>query len=157
LVKRVTSQENFRANPEKNLICLSAIAIGLSAAAMAHSGATGIIKERMDFLKRSKDNMKAINMHLRGGDYRAIVPLAEDIRDWAGKMPDYFPQGSDGKPSEAAPEIWTDFDGFTQAAKDHYEAVDTLVSAAKPGMQAISPRRSKPPQRPVRAVINPIG
>ena len=96
-------------------------------------------------------------MHLRGGDYRAIVPLAEDIRDWTSKMPDYFPQGSDGKPSEAAPEIWTDFDGFKQAAKDHYEAVDTFVSAAKPGMQAISPRRSKPPQRPARAVINPIG
>jgi cytochrome c556 len=116
---------------KKTLICLSAIAIGLSAGAMAHSGATGIIKERMDFFKRSKDNMKAINTHLRGGDYRAIVPLAKDIRDWASKMPDYFPQGSDGKPSEAAPEIWTDFDGFTQAARNHYEAADTLVSAAK--------------------------
>ena len=116
---------------KKILMCLSAIAIGLSAAAMAHSGATGIIKERMDFFKRSRDNLKAINMHLRGGDFRAIVPLAEDIRDWAGKMPDYFPQGSDGKPSEAAPAIWTDFDGFTKAAKNHYEAADTLVSAAK--------------------------
>jgi hypothetical protein len=81
LVKRVISQENFCANPEKTLICLSAIAIGLSAGAMAHSGAPGIIKERMDFLKRSKDNMKAINMHLRDGDYRAVVPLAEDISD----------------------------------------------------------------------------
>ena len=116
---------------KKTLIRLSAIAIGLSAGAMAHSGATGIIKERMDFFTRRKDNMKAINMHLRGGDYRSIVPLAEDIRDWASKMPDYFPQGSDGKPSEAAPEIWTDFDGFTQAARNHYEAADTLVSAAK--------------------------
>jgi hypothetical protein len=76
LVKRVISQENFCANPEKILICLSAIAIGLSAGAMAHSGAPGIIKERMDFLKRSKDNMKAINMH-----HRAVVPLAEDISD----------------------------------------------------------------------------
>ena len=116
---------------KKTLICLSAIAIGLSAGAMAPSGATGIIKERMDFFKRSKDNMKAINLHLRDSDYRAIVPLAEDIRDWASKMPDYFPQGSDGKPSEAAPEIWTDFDGFTQAARNHYEAADKLVSAAK--------------------------
>ena len=116
---------------KKTLICLSATAIGLSAAAMAHSGATGIIKERMDFFKRSKDNLKAINMHLRGGDFRAIVPLAEDIKDWASKIPDYFPQGSDGKPSEAAPAIWMDFDGFTKAAKDHYDAADTLVSAAK--------------------------
>jgi cytochrome c556 len=116
---------------KKNLICLPAIAIGLSAGTMTHVGATGIIKERMDFFKRSKDNMKAINMHLRDGDYRAIVPLAEDIRDWSSKMPNYFPQGSDGKPSEAAPEIWTDFDGFTQAARNHYEAADTLVSAAK--------------------------
>ncbi len=118
---------------KKTLICLSAIAIGLAAAAMAHIGATRIIKERMDFFKRSKDNMKAINMHLRGGDYRAIVPLAEDIRDWASNMPDYFPQDSNGKPSEAASEIWTNFNGFTQAAKDHYEALDMLVSAAKSG------------------------
>jgi cytochrome c556 len=116
---------------KKTLICLSAITIALSATAMAHSGATGIIKERMDFFKRSKNNLKAINTHLRGGDFRAIVPLAEDIRDWASKMPDYFPQGSHGKPSEAAPVIWTDFDGFTKAAKDHYDAAAKLVSAAK--------------------------
>jgi cytochrome c556 len=116
---------------KKTLICLSAIAIGLSTGAMAHSDATSIIKERMDFFKRSKDNMRAINMHLRGREYRAIIPLAEDIRDWASKMPDYFPQDSDGKPSEAAPEIWTDFDGFTQTARNHYEAADKLVSAAK--------------------------
>ena len=96
-------------------------------------------------------------MHLRGGDYRAIVPLAEDIRDWASKMPDYLPQGSDGKPSEATLEIRKDFDDFTQAAMDHYEAADTIVFAAKSEVQATSPRRSKPQRRPARVVINPIG
>jgi hypothetical protein len=38
----------------KTLICLSAIAIGLSAAAMAHSDATGFIKERMVFFNAAK-------------------------------------------------------------------------------------------------------
>jgi cytochrome c556 len=46
-------------------------------------------------------------------------------------MPDYFPQGNDRKPSEATHEIWADFDGFTQAARNHFEAADTLVTAAK--------------------------
>ena len=108
----------------------SIIAVSLSAAALAHSGATGIVKERMDRFARSKDNLKAIETYLRSGDFDAIVPQAEEIRDWAAEMPDYFPEGSNQKPSAAAPEIWTNFHGFKTAAQTHYEAADGLVSAA---------------------------
>ena len=67
------------------------------------------------------------------GDLEAIVPLATQIRDWAEKMPDYFPAGSDGKPSEASPQIWLDFSGFERAANANYKAANQLVIAAKAG------------------------
>ena len=69
------------------LAAILALSCGLSMLAYAHSGATGIVKERMDFFKQNKDNLKAIKTHFRNGDLDAIVPLAKQIRDWAEKMP----------------------------------------------------------------------
>ena len=101
-----------------------ALSCGFSMLAYAHSGATGIVKERMDFFTQNKDDLKAIKTHFRNGDLDAIVPLATQIRDWAEKMPAYFPAGSDGKPSEASPQIWLDFSGFERAANSNYQAAN---------------------------------
>ena len=97
----------------------------------AHSGATGIIKERMDMFKKNKDNLKAIKSHIRSEDYGPIVKLAEEIGDWAVKMPEYFPEGSNEKPSQASPAIWADFDGFKNAAMKNETAAKQLIAAAK--------------------------
>ena len=70
--------------------------------ALAHKGAIGIVKERMDYFNRNKDNLKAIRGYLKKEDYQSIKPLALEIRDWAGKMHEYFPEGSGGSPSEAS-------------------------------------------------------
>ena len=110
-----------------------ALSCGFSMLAYAHSGATGIVKERMDFFTQNKDDLKAIKTHFQNGDLDAIVPLATQIRDWAEKMPAYFPAGSDGKPSEASPQIWLDFSGFKRAANANYQAANQLVIAAKAG------------------------
>ena len=110
-----------------------ALSCGLSMLTYAHSGATGIVKERMDFFKQNKDSLKAIKTHFRNGDLDAIIPLAAQIRDWAEKMPAYFPAGSGGKPSEASPQIWLDFSGFERAANANYQAANQLVTAAKAG------------------------
>ena len=99
--------------------------------ALAHSGATGIVKERMDMFKKNQDNLKAIKSHIRSGDYESIVKLANEIRDWAVKMPEYFPEGSNEKPSEASPAIWADFDGFKSAAMKNETAAKQLIDAAK--------------------------
>ena len=80
--------------------------------ALAHSGATGIVKERIDMFKKNQGNLKAIKSHIRSENYESIVKLADEIRDWAVKMPEYFPEGSNEKPSEASPAIWADFDGL---------------------------------------------
>jgi cytochrome c556 len=80
---------------------------------------------------KTKITLKAIKTHFRNGDLDAIIPLAKQIRDWAEKMPAYFPAGSDGKPSEASPQIWLDFLGFERAANANYQAANQLVTAAK--------------------------
>ena len=48
-------------------------------------------------------------------------------------MPTKFPTGSDGSPSEAAPAIWTDFEGFKLAAKENFEAASFLEVTALTG------------------------
>ena len=101
------------------------------AAALAHSGATGIVKERMDMFKKSQNNLKAIKAHIGSEDFESIVQLAVEIRDWAVKMPEYFPEGSNEKPSDASPAIWTDFDGFKNAAMKNETAAKQLIAAAK--------------------------
>ena len=99
--------------------------------ALAHSGATGIVKERMDMFKKNQGNLKAIKSHIGSEDYGSIIKLADEIRDWAVKMPEYFPAGSNEKPSEASPSIWLDFDGFKNAAMKNETAANQLISAAK--------------------------
>ena len=97
---------------------------------LAHSGATGIVKERMDMFKKNQNNLKAIKSYIRSEEYHSIIKLADEIRDWAVKMPEYFPEGSDKKPSEASPAIWTDFDGFKNAAMKNETAAKQLIAAA---------------------------
>ena len=80
--------------------------------AFPHGGAIGIVKERMDMFKKNQDNLMAIKSLVRSDDYGSIIKLADEIRDWAMKMPEYFPEVSNEKPSEASHAIWTDFDGF---------------------------------------------
>ena len=98
---------------------------------LAHSGATGIVKERMDMFKKSQDNLKAIKLHIRSENYGAIIKLADEIRDWAVKMPEYFPEGSNEKPSQASHAIWTDFNGFRNMAMKNEAAAKQLIAATK--------------------------
>ena len=114
-------------------IALTIATLGGLGSAFAHSGATGIVKERMDMFKRSQKNLKAIKSHIRAEDYVSIAKLADEIREWALKMPEYFPAGSNVKPSEASPKIWEDFSGFKRVALKNETATKRLIAAAQAG------------------------
>ena len=105
----------------------------LSVSAFAHKGATGIVKERMDNFKASQMALKQIFAASKRNDFEAIVPLANQIKNWAEIMPTKFPNGSDGPPSEAAPAIWIDFEEFKSAAKENFEAASFLEVTALNG------------------------
>ena len=87
----------------------------------------------MDEFKASQQALKQIFAAVKSADLDAVAPLAEQIKAWAEKMPDYFPEGSDDSPSEAAPAIWTDFDDFRLSASRHAEAASGLIKAANSG------------------------
>jgi len=101
--------------------------------AFAHKDATGIVKERMDNFKKSQENLKSIRRLIRDGALDDIVPLAEEIRAWAVRIPEYFPEGSGAAPSEAAPAIWEDVEGFRKSARSHAQAAEALSILARSG------------------------
>ena len=119
---------------KKRLIIIATILTAFSSAMpgilSAHDGATGIVKERMDNFKATQGHLKAIGGLMRSGDYAAIIEHAQQIKAWADKMPDFFPEGSGGTPSAAKPRIWEDFDGFKAAAQSHANATQGIIDAA---------------------------
>ena len=118
----------------ENSFLLTVIAsLPLSVYAFADNEATGIIKERMDNFKASQMALKQILAASKRNDFEAIVPLANQIKNWAEIMPTKFPSGSDGTPSEADPAIWTDFEGLKSAVKENFGAARFLEVTALNG------------------------
>ena len=101
--------------------------------AMAHSGATGIVKERMDGMGRVAAAAKQINGALRQDPIdRELVSAAAKIiaGEGAHVMLDRFPEGSMHGVSEARPEIWTNWPRFEALARATTEKAEHLAQLA---------------------------
>lgn len=113
---------------------LAGILVG--GAALAHGGATGIVKERMDAMSSIGDQMKIIGQMLKGGsvDEAKLSAAAGAIADHGGEaLTRLFPEGSLDKPTEAAPAIWTDWTKFEAYAGDLEASALTLKDLANDG------------------------
>jgi len=97
----------------------------------AHSGATGIVKERMDRFKASQDAMKAMANAVTLEDFDRLVEYAEGLETWANEMVSYFPEGSNEKPSEALDVIWEKPEEFAAMAARNAEAARRLMALAE--------------------------
>ncbi|MBB5516990.1 cytochrome c556 [Rubricella aquisinus] len=105
----------------------------------AHTGATGIVKERMEHMSAVGEATKNIVQTARGRverDDAALRAAAEAIRFHMQHAMMKFPEGSDGGVSEAAPAIWADPVAF-QAEGDALiglatEFVQTLDAGGDP-------------------------
>ena len=76
----------------------------------AHSGATGIVKMRMDAMKDIGEQMKLLAAMTKGQvrhDGARAAAAARVIGGHAAHIPEMFPEGSNTGMSEAAPTIWT--------------------------------------------------
>lgn len=114
----------------------SIILAGLATLALAHSGATGIVKERMDAMSEVADSMKALAAIVRATgpvDVATAGGAAKVIAGHAGQIPAFFPEGSHSDVSEALPTIWTDWEGFTAIAGNLEQAALALEAAANDG------------------------
>jgi cytochrome c556 len=115
----------------KNIITVIA-SVFLSMTSVAHEGATGVIKERMDRFKQNKEAMKKIKGNL-SDDAALIAQKASEIEAWANEMVNFFPEGSNQAPSEALPIIWKEFDRFTELANANAKAAANLKTLAQSG------------------------
>ena len=104
-----------------------------TAVALAHGGATGIVKERMDAMGVMGDSVKTLSAMMRGEtkyDEAVVRKEAARIKAHGGEaMTGLFPEGTDGAPSEAKPEIWSNWDEFETLAK-RLEVLATGLDAA---------------------------
>jgi cytochrome c556 len=116
------------------LLCLA-----LSGTALAHSGASGIVGERMEAMESIADAMKAVGNMIRGKSH-FDPKLAEDaataIEVHASEIPQLFPEGTDQAPSEALPAIWDDWEQFTAMAGELREEAASLSQEAETGEKA---------------------
>jgi cytochrome c556 len=114
--------------------------IGVTTTALAHGGASGIVKERMEVMKSLGEAMKQLKaMFQKNIPYNAddVRKAAQVLKSHGGdKLTKLFPKGSTHKPSEALPKIWTDWRTFKKLADQLSSYASSLEAAAgnKAGM-----------------------
>lgn len=114
-------------NYKSNLLMVALLAS--SSTLWAHSGATGVVKERMDNFKDSKASMKLLKKAVRKNDFDTIAQEALAINLWATKLTDHFPKNSNPHPSEALDRIWQEFEKFEARAEFQSKASEQLHQA----------------------------
>lgn len=112
--------------------------VAIAGAVWAHSGATGVVKERMDGMMAMGKSIKAITPMMRGQtdyDPQRVRAFAEDVSRHSGEaLTRLFPEGTTGAPSEAKPNIWTDWNEFEALAEQLHTLSEGLALAAENGL-----------------------
>lgn len=124
----------------KILVSAVSAALIISAAAYAHNGATGVVKERMDAMGILGKVTKSLTEIMRGDvsyDAELVRKNAAQIQKHAGdSMTQLFPEDSLMKPSEARPTIWSDWEEFEVLAMRLEALAIGLAASADNGLMA---------------------
>ena len=102
----------------------------------AHTGATGIVKERMDAMKDMSEQMKVMGDMIKGKrvfDVQAFIDGSAIVAKHSPEIPGLFPKGSGGHQSEALAKLWNEWDRFEVKAKRTAEEADKLGELSKSG------------------------
>jgi cytochrome c556 len=85
---------------------------------LAHEGATGVVRERMEEMESMAKALKAISESLkRKRDLASVKDSARSIQKDAEKMLSLFPQGTGQHPSEATAKVWENWPDFERRAR----------------------------------------
>jgi len=110
--------------------------ITLPGAAVAHGGASGIVKERMTLMKHLGKGMKKMGAMIKGKrtfDSEQIANHAKTISETAPGITDLFPHGSFHEPSEALPAIREEWEQFSALAQKLTDEAQKLHQVAQSG------------------------
>lgn len=128
-----------RANSmNKKILITSVVIASIGVAAMAHNGATGIVKERMDGMSAMSKAVKALTPIMRGtADYDAdkVRSAADVMIKHAGEqMTSLFPEGTGGMPSSALPAVWDNWEEFSKISNELKAYAEGMKIAAGNGL-----------------------
>jgi predicted CxxxxCH...CXXCH cytochrome family protein len=118
--------------PSCALFAAASTVLAAGTISLAHEGATGVVKDRMDLMDGQKEDMKLIGDMAKGNtpfDAAKAAEAARHISVTSKQIPELFPEGSGGGKSDALPSIWEDFDRFTKSAEDLDRAAADLATA----------------------------
>ncbi|QXT40994.1 c-type cytochrome [Gymnodinialimonas ceratoperidinii] len=119
---------------KKILISATVISVVAVAVATAHTGATGVVRERMDGMMAMRDAVRALTPMMQGQaeyDSQAVVAAAAIIESHAGEtMTTLFEEGTGGPPSAATPAVWEDWEAFAAIAMRLETVAEALGQAA---------------------------
>lgn len=102
----------------------------------SHSGATGVVKQRMDMMKQFKKEIKVIRKMVRGDlpvNRQTVLQTGGNIEESAKQLADLFPPESNPHPSEADDLIWQEWDQFVDSVRLMSEQARLLQQAAETG------------------------
>ncbi|CAM4309648.1 c-type cytochrome [Palleronia rufa] len=121
-------------------ILAAAAASSVAMGALAHSGATGIVLERMQAMSAMSEAVKKVTPIMRGeADYDAdtVRAAAQTFEEHSGTaMTELFPRDNANEKSYAKPAIWEDWEEFERLAVRLETLSQGLAQAADNGLSA---------------------
>lgn len=122
----------------KKTILIAVATSSVAVTALAHGGATGIVKDRMDAMMAMGKSVKAVAPMMRREipyDAAAVKSAAQVFAMHSGEaMTELFPEGSGGGASDAKPEVWTEWEKFEALAAQLGTYANGLALAADNGL-----------------------
>lgn len=110
--------------------------LAITGQALAHTGAMGIVKERMDGMSILGDHAKVVGDMLKGKasfDLVVVEEAAEAFVIHGDRIPTLFPNTDNSRESiatEALPAIWNNWDDFVALAEKFTEDSQSLLNVA---------------------------
>jgi len=123
----------------RTLLVTATIGSATIAAAFAHGGATGIVKERMDGMMAMGKALTSVGDMFKGKSEfnpEKIAAAADIVKLHAVNIDKLFPDtkaSRTGKGTEALPTVWNDRDGFLAIAVELEKRADELNAIAATG------------------------
>lgn len=122
----------------KKTILIAVATSSVAVTALAHGGATGIVKTRMDAMMALGASVKAVAPMMRREipyDAEVVKSAAQVFATHSGDaMTELFPEGSGGGASEATPEVWSEWEQFEGLAAQLESYANGLALAAGNGL-----------------------
>lgn len=125
-------------------MAMATLAIWVAAGTVvAHSGATGVVRERMEGMVAMRDTLREVTPMMRGEvpyDAARVAEAGRAIATHAGdEMTRLFPEDSAGGVSYAKEAIWLERETFDALAEELRRHAEGLVQAAPNGLKASDP------------------